>query len=147
MEENKATMQETQKTRDGSTGCLVAILITVILMGCLIFAIATTRESGRPMAREATNADVTFRGNWDGLTSYKLILVPEHDIDDLIVTVRFYNEDRELIKTMHIPFGNVKEGVQYQHNLGVGDFSLPELLDLSYCRFEVTGGTISLIGG
>ena len=145
MEQETKTETKKSSAWEGC-GCFIAVflLLAIILGVCFhLVNVYNTSPDQKLFKRAATKADVTIESNSSGLLGYKIVLVPKVDIDDLEVTLKFYTEDRELIKSIPLRFGNVKEGEQYQQEFGATDFTFSELFVLSYFTYEVTGGTVS----
>jgi len=77
------------------------------------------------------------------LISIEIIVTPKHDIDNLEITINYYSDSNKLLKTVTKDFGDVKKGEKYAQQVYITDFSMSQVFQLSYCKYSVTGGTVS----
>ena len=94
--------------------------------------------------RSADNDDVLIDTELD-LSSFgeKFVVTPQVDIDDLELTIRFLDEDRNVLTTHVQDLGNVKEGVQVSFSISLFDLGLSVAWNTKYSSVSVTGGSVS----
>ena len=96
------------------------------------------------LSRSARNSDIIVDSNLD-LSSFgaKYTVMPQTDIDNLEITIRFLDEDRNVLTTFEKTLGDVKESVQVSFSISLFDMSLSVALNTRYESWSVTGGTVS----
>lgn len=94
--------------------------------------------------RSAENSDVIVDSDLD-LSAFgaKYTVTPQTDIDNLEITIRFLDEDRNVLTTFEQTLGNVREGVQVSFSISLFDLGLSVALKTEYESWSVTGGTVS----
>lgn len=139
--------------------CLVSFLIFFLILGSIFLIVrlivnntnnnrgneGTSYNSSSPTltSRKATTNDIHIESDDSNLVSIELLLTPKKDIDDLEITVEYYDKNKTLLKTKVVYYGDVKEGATYSKSISISNFSLSEFFKLSYARYLVTGGTVS----
>ena len=132
-------------------GCLVAILIIALFVVMLIVNASSSPDLKSPgdvineiISREATNGDVNIDYELDiGSMSLNIIILPNSDIDNLEITIKYLDNNQNILKTDVIQIGNVKTGIQVTKHIQLTEFSFGELLDIAYYKISVTDGTVS----
>ena len=157
---DKHMEQENNKntTEKKSHGCLVALLVLMVI-GFLVFmgyryiqselidnaTNSTNRDgSGKWFSRSATPSDITVNYELD-LSSFgmKGIVLPNKDIENLELTIIFFDKNDSALKTVVKYIGNVKEGVQVSFSISIAEIGLSAAWNAEYTRVTVTGGTVS----
>lgn len=146
MEENNTDTQQEK----GSCGksCLVSLLVVVLIIAVFAWAIQFAINKGNNdtptlTTRKATNSDINISSDESNLISIEIIVMPKHDIDNLEITVNYYSETNKLLKTVTKNLGDVKKDGKYTAQVYITDFSVSQIFQLSYCKYTVTGGTVS----
>lgn len=156
-----AEPQKKQKDADiseGRGGCLVAVIITLIIIAvfimigfssdsCKACVIANEDGSGgynpQLLSREATNNDISVDFNYEGIVAINVDVTAKSDIKDLTLTLKFTNENRVTIKTFEKYVGNIDEGETERISIGISEFGLSEIFTIHYVAASVTGGSVS----
>ncbi len=129
---------------------IVAIIITIVFVINKDSTDSPTLginkdNTDRPtlLTRKATLNDISISSDESNIISIELIVVPKYDIDNLEITINYYNDSKTLLKTQTKDFGDVKKGGRYTEQIYITDFSISQIFELEYCRYTVTGGTVS----
>lgn len=142
--------QNEAQEKNGGCGksCLVWLIVFILIVACVVWGIQVVANKDNTDAptlttRKATTNDISIQSNDSNLISIEIVVTPKHDIDNLEITVSYYNKSNALLKTVTQYFGDVKEGGKYTKQVYITDFSLSQLFELDHCKYTVTGGTIS----
>ncbi|MDE6000944.1 MAG: hypothetical protein K2G96_01265 [Clostridia bacterium] len=139
-------------------------VIVLILLGACIFGIVkfvqcqqakqevdgqgtvqgNTDGNTKLFSRSANNNDITVTDELD-LASFggKYVVVPNSDINGLVITVNFLDSNQSIITSKVQSLGNVKEGVQVSFSISLFDLGITVALKIKYESIAVTGGTVS----
>ena len=145
MEQNQNN--QPQKESCGKS-CLVTIVVFILIIAVFAWAIqlATNKDNTDTptlTTRKATTNDIIISSNDSNLISIEIVVTPKHDIDNLEITINYYNDSNNLLKTVTRNFGDVKKDGKYTQQVYITDFSMSQIFQLSYCKYSVTGGTVS----
>ena len=134
----------------GSCGksCLVSLVVFVLIVAIFVWAIQCAinkdnNDTPTLTTRKATTNDINIRSDESNLISIEIIVTPKHDIDNLEITVNYYSDTNKLLKTVTKNLGDVKKDGKYTAQVYITDFSVSQIFQLSYCKYTVTGGTVS----
>ena len=95
-------------------------------------------------SRAATSKDIIVNLREDIALSANYEITPNVDIEDLQLTFKFYNDDNRLLDTIVKNVGNVSEGTVYTVSISFDELGgIFAVLDISYSRTSVSGGTVS----
>lgn len=132
-------------------GCIVAVVVAII---CLVFAIALSisffrddTDGNSPFteifSREANNSDIVVDSELN-LSDFAvdLVILPKEDIDDLELTLSFYDKKGNLLKKTVKHIGDVESGKEVRKSIYIQEFSLTEIFQVSSVSASVTGGTV-----
>lgn len=153
-EEDAAKQNEIVSRGNGwlGCGCFVAILVVIAIAATLFTEVrdgvfngkSTANVVNQVISRQATNGDINIDDNLDiGSLSMDIIILPNSNIDDLEITIKYLDENRNLLKTDVKRVGDVKAGVQITKKISLTEFSFKEILKISYYEIKVSGGTVS----
>ena len=94
--------------------------------------------------RDAKNSDIVMDNELD-LSSFgaKYTIMPQVDIEGLTITIRFLDENRNVLKEFVKYLGNVKEGVQVSFSLSLFDLGISVAWNTKYENWSVSGGSVS----
>lgn len=94
--------------------------------------------------RDAKNSDIVMDNELD-LSSFgaKYTITPQVDIDGLTLTIRFFDEKRNVLKEFDKYLGNVKEGTQVSFSLSLFDLGFSVAWNAKYENWSVSGGSVS----
>ena len=94
--------------------------------------------------RDAKNSDIVMDNELD-LSSFgaKYIIMPQVDIEGLTITIRFLDENRNVLKEFDKYLGNVKEGVQVSFSLSLFDLGISVAWNTKYENWSVSDGSVS----
>lgn len=137
-------------------GCAVLFLVLIVIGAITIPLARCIQEktnlsgslhesvSNRPLRRNANNNDITADGALDfSSLGEKITIIPQVDIDDLEITLEFYDKDYKPLTTKVKYFGNVKKGVSVEFSVSIVELGLSVSLKAVYTSVEVTRGTVS----
>ena len=123
---------------------LISLFLIANLIQCGMNYGRNTGSNGPSLfSRKATVDDIYLDINDNDIVSIQIVVIPEHDINDLEITVYYYSESNKLLKTNVVNFGDVSKNVQYTKNVSITNFTLSQIFEIRYCRYKVTDGTIS----
>ena len=150
---------QTEKERN-SDGCLAILLITIFAILAIVIAVALANyyasnnkdESTPPkegilqiIKRDATNKDIEISDSIDlSSLSIALTIHPNCDIDDLEITLNYYDKNGVFLKSQTEKIGDVEKGKKETINISITDFSLTEILKIYKTQIGVTGGSVSI---
>lgn len=149
-EENNSNISQQNKDEDSkkSHNIFISLIVCILVIAVVswVIQLSTNKDnSDTPtlITRKATINDITINSNENNIISIEMTITPKYDIDDLEITVNYYNSSNVLLKTITKNIGNVKKDGKYTEQVYITDFSLSQILELSYCKYKVTGGTVS----
>ena len=160
-EENKQNAESAQEEKRGH-GCLITVLIFIIIIAIIAVAISVAVNSANEdkkgnnggnnssndkpqiFERDANNGDISFDYEYSFPISINIIIVAKVDIKNLSISLLFADENKQTIKTMNKPVGNLDEGERQEITISLTDFSLSEIFKINYTSYRVTGGTVSV---
>ena len=142
------------KEESSGCGCFIAfvVIVLIVIAVILVAVVGEGMSDGKSPAeavnqvtsRDATNGDINIDDKLDiGSLSLELIILPNSNIDDLEITIKYLDKNRNVLKTDVKSVGNVKAGVQVTKNISLTEFSFNEILKLTYYEIRVSGGTVS----
>lgn len=155
-DENLSTEErDAEEVEEGSftsgCGCIVAFVVAIIF---LVFAIAFSISFSRDdtdgnspfteiFSREANNSDIVVDSELN-LSDFAvdLVILPKEDIDDLELTLSFYDKKGNLLKKTVKHIGDVESGKEVRKSIYIQEFSLTEIFQVSSVSASVTGGTV-----
>lgn len=116
---------------------ILPIIISVFLLtGC--------GSSGSTLfTRAATNNDIHADLSEKISFNIEYKITPYTDIENLQVTLKFYNNNKELMTTKIKNIGDVKRNVQYSVPVSLTEFSFFDLFKITYTTIDVTKGNVS----
>lgn len=95
-------------------------------------------------SRDADNGDITVDVKEELAFSFNYEVTPNVDIENLQLTFNFYNDDSRLLDTIVKNVGNVSEETVYTVSISFDELGgIFAVLDISYSRTSVSGGTVS----
>ncbi len=146
MDQNSTNLPQNQQGCGKS--CLFTLVIFVLIIAVSAWAIQfiinkDNTDTPTLTTRKASTNDISINSNDSNLISIEIIVTPKHDIENLEITVDYYSGTNQLLKTVTIDFGDVKEGGKYTEQIYITDFSMSQIMQLDYCKYSVTGGTVS----
>ena len=94
--------------------------------------------------RSANNNDIVVDADLD-LTSFgvKCVIMPQTDIEGLVVRVNFLDKNKNIIDSVTKNLGNVTKGVQVSFSISLFDLGLSVAWNTNYESVAVIGGTVS----
>ena len=145
--ENDNSTEKNEECCSGKS-CLATFIFLFLVIAFIAWIVqmaTNTNNTDTPTltSRKATINDISISSNEGNIISIELIVIPKCDINDLEITINYYNDSKKLLKTTTKNFGDVKEGGRYTEQVYITDFSLSQIFNLDYCTYTVTGGTIS----
>jgi len=107
-----------------------------------------------PTTRTARQSDISVKEGSISISELgcNYVVTPNVDISGLKLSVRIYNKDETLSSTKSFYIGDVEKNNQYTFVYKLNDLNISFsdlwswLTDDFYWTYEVTGGTVSLIG-
>lgn len=142
--------EQYEREKMGGCGgsCLAAILVVCLfIVGILWFfqASVNTDNTDIPslLSRKASMQDIYIDCHLDSLAAVALTVKPEHDIENLEITIYFYDKNRQPLTSITKHFGDVKENGRYEEYLYITDFPISQIFKIEYIESAVTGGTVS----
>lgn len=148
-EKNEDTTLQKEKKEEGcGKSCLIPLIGVIFIIAVIVWAIqlafnVDNTDTPTLTTRKATTNDVKISSNESNLISIEIVVTPKYDIDNLEITINYYSDSNKLLKTVTKDFGDVKEDGKYTAQVYITDFSISQIFQLDYCRYSVTGGTIS----
>lgn len=143
-----------------SDGCLITSLVffltliaLVVAFGIGIFHYTSDGNDGsnssggiaQIIKRDARNSDIEISNSLDiPSLSISLTIHPNCDIDNLEITLNYYDKNGTFLKTQVEKIGNVKEGKEETINISITDFSFTEIFKIYETEVGVTGGSVSI---
>ena len=94
--------------------------------------------------RSANNNDISVTSDLDLLSfGVKYAIIPQKDIDGLVVTVNLLDKNKNILKSVVKSLGNVKQGVQVSFSISLLELGISVAWNTQYESIAVTGGTVS----
>ena len=142
------------KEKSSGCGCFIAfvVIVLIVIAVILVAVVGEGVSDGKSPAeavnqitsRDATNGDINIDDKLDiGSLSLDIIILPNSNIDDLEITIKYLDKNQNILKKDVKSVGNVKAGVQVTKNISLTEFSYSEILKIEYYEIRVTGGTVS----
>ena len=157
---------ESMEAEEERSGCLFAFITFIIaaLILCVVCLVvwgasgagsAGSSSAGgtghgnggivQIIKRDARNSDIEISDEIDlASLSVSLVIDPSCDIDDLELTLRYYDKNGSLLKTQVERIGDVKKGKKETLRISITEFSLTELFKVDTTEIGVTGGSVSV---
>ena len=105
----------------------------------------TNNDENKIFSRNATLNDVNIIWQENSI-AYQGTLIPKEDIENLIITFNFYNENKtQIIKTIEKRFGDVTENQQYEFTISIAELGLSNSSNTGGAKYSVTSGQIKYI--
>lgn len=141
-QQNKDGVSKSGRSRFTSLIVIILIIVSVVF---IVQKVTNKDNSSNPTltTRKASINDINIQSNENNLISLELEITPKYDIDDLEITIDYYSSSKTLLKTITKYIGNVKENGKYTEQVYITDFSVSQVLELSYCKYRVTRGRVS----
>lgn len=119
------------------------IIKTIIYFSLIIFLLIAFIACAHQCTntKKATINDVIITDTFD-LKGVYLQIIPKEDIENLKITIRFYNTSDNVIKSQTIEIGDVNDDQIYTKKLSFSGLEISEILQINYIRCEVSEGTI-----
>lgn len=148
MEQNQSNNTDTEERSSCGKSCLVSVIVILLIVACIawvIQAVTNTNNTDTPtlLSRKATTNDLYIETNERNLTSIEIVVKPKYDIDNLEITIYYYNNSDQLLTSTTKRFGDVKKDGRYTEQVYLTDFSISQIFTIEYCQYAVTGGTVS----
>ena len=142
MEQNNSNTSPQEKS------CLVTVVVFILIIAVFAWAIQFFLNQNNTdvptlITRKATINDISISSNESNLISIEITVVPKYDIDNLEITINYYSDSNKLLKSVTKNWGDVKKGGNYTQQIYITDFSVAQIFQLDYCKYSVTGGTVS----
>ena len=146
MEQNNSNTPPQEESCGKS--CLVTVVVFILILAVFAWAIQFALNQNNTdvptlTTRKATINDISISSNESNLISIEITVVPKYDIDNLEITINYYSDSKKLLKTVTKNLGDVKKGGNYTEQIYITDFSISQIFQLDYCKYSVTGGTVS----
>ncbi len=155
-QENNATQNTTASTpqeRSGC-GCFIAFVVMVLIVFAVVFFIENEQDKSEDKSpsnvinqvtsRDATNRDINIDSKLNiGSLSLDIIILPDSNINDLEITIKYLDKNHNALKTDVKRIGNVKAGVQVTKSISLAEFPFSLILKVDSCQIGVSGGTVS----
>lgn len=155
--ENPSGTQQTEPkiTTTKTTSPWIKALVILIALAIGIFCIVKIAEcatndenkdgNGSLISRSARTSDIDIEQSDEFSISFIFILVSEVDIEDLEVTFKFMDENKDSILNIVKQVGNVSADIQYTISISTSEISLSDRFKIEQYTYSVTGGTVSYI--
>ena len=105
----------------------------------------TNNDDNKILSRNA-NLNVVNIVWQNNAIAYQGTLIPKNDIENLIITFNFYNENKtKVIKTIEKRFGNVTKSQQYEFTISISEIGLSNVSKTGGAKYTVTSGQIKYI--
>ncbi|MBO5313167.1 MAG: zinc ribbon domain-containing protein [Clostridia bacterium] len=156
---DEANEEENKKDNGkiGDIGCGTFIIGTIIII-LILFAICTgiskndnksdTKKSENNITqqityRDARNGDieVEFKTNLNNL-GVDITIHPNCDINGLVVKIKQYDKDGNIIEIFDKHLGNVKEGIEVTTSISLTDFNIVDMFKLGQTELTVYDGKV-----
>ena len=118
---------------------LIAVADCAASQSCSSKSPKSSSYTPKLFSRNAKNSDVQMEFSHPSLTSVCVTIRPYQDIDNLKITIKYFDSQGNTITSEQKTIGNVKEGVEYNTYLNILEF--PASTD-EY-SVGVSGGTVS----
>ena len=136
-------MENNQNNQPTNECGIKFVAIFMLLVICAFFIYSCSESCRNLTNQQATNNDVTIETE-QSATSITMIINPKENINNLRITIYYYNSKNILLGTEVRNIGDVSKKQEYRRTLNMTGLSVSEILTVSRCKFEVTGGTISI---
>ena len=94
--------------------------------------------------RSANNSDISVNSDLNlSSLGIKYVILPQTDIDGLVVTVNLLDKNKNIIDSVVKSLGNVKQGVQVNFSISLLELGVSTAWNTKYESIVVTGGTVS----
>lgn len=171
---NISTETTTEKEEDYSAwkGCGIMVLLPVVffivMLGIalgIIFGVSSCEGNSKNQSTSSSKQDSSLTNNdenkifsrnatlndvnivWqDNSIAYQGTLIPKDNIENLIITFKFYNENKtQVIKTIEKRFGDVTKNQQYEFTISIAELGLSNSSNTGGAKYSVTSGQIKYI--
>lgn len=125
---------------------IVVLLVGFFVRGCVMSQTNKDNSDGNTniIRRSANINDIEITSEIDFFSfGGRYTVTPKYDIDDLEVTVKFYDKNNSCIKTIAKTLGNVKKDVKANFSISAAEV-LDILFSMNVESYTVTGGTVSI---
>lgn len=82
----------------------------------------------------------------DHSLSYSGTVVPKTDIENLVLTFKFYDDNDNTVKTIEKRFGNITKNQQYDFTITMSEIGYTTALKISGVRYNVSSGQVKYFG-
>ena len=136
----------------GFIGCFSFVLILIVVL-----ALAVNNPSGELgrffvdvyedyIPQKADNGDIDLEYDLNLINlSVTMIIVPDKNINDLEITLKYCDKDGTFFKQQVVYVGDVKKGVRVSKDISIFDFTMAELIKIDDIYISVSGGTANPI--
>lgn len=153
---DQSTTVSTSQERSGC-GCFIAFVVIVLIAIAVIFLIflieneqdnsgdkSSSNVINQVTSRDATNRDINIDSKLNvGSLSLDIIILPDSNIDDLEITIKYLDKNHNVLRTDVKRIGNVKAGIQVTKSISLAEFPFSLILKVDSCQIAVSGGTVS----
>lgn len=148
MQNEKNSNQSKDDNSKKSHNIFIPLIVCILVIAVVawIFQSSTNKDNTDTptlTTRKATINDISITSNENNIISIEMTITPKYDIDNLEITVNYYSSSNNLLKTISKNIGDVKKDGKYTEQVYITDFSFSQIMELSYCKYKVTGGTVS----
>lgn len=147
-----------KETKESSIGCLPCLLFCIlsiaIILGCIYFSNQkedSTKENSVGSAisdithRAVRQGDLEIREELDlSNLAANIVIHPNCDIQDLEITLEFYDNKGNIVKKKVEKIGNTKESIEIKKQISILDLAASEILKIKSCSVYVTDGKVSV---
>ena len=119
----------------------VLVILTFSLFS--IFFVTGCNSENTILTRDATNNDIDFDLSNEFSLNIEYAITPRVDINNLEITLKYYDKNNNLLTTKIKNIGNVKEDIEYSVIVSLTEFSFLDIFKLHSVSARVTGGTVS----
>lgn len=132
--ENESAIEVEDKTP--SLLWLWLLLPFLVAVFTLVMAILFSPDSKYTMiTRDLKSSDYTYKGTQD-LTSYKIVLVPNRNIENCDIELALYNSNDKIIYTETISKTDLKKNASYTYNF---EYGFVNSFKGTYVKYNITG--------
>ena len=146
---NTTVVYKEKKKRGCLVPCLIFLLIIaaifLICVKCFNELNTNNNSNANILERKATISDITITDEYDFPASIELTIMPKYDIDDLVITIEYYDSNNNLLKKQTKSIGDVNAGVPKTSSIELTDFTVTQAFKIKTCKYYVSAGTISLV--
>lgn len=102
-------------------------------------------DDNKLLSRNANINDINIVWH-DNSLSYSGTVVPKTDIENLVLTFKFYDSNKNTVKTIEKRFGNITKNQQYDFTITMSELGYSTALKISGVRYNVSSGQVKYFG-